>query len=424
MKQRSNLLKLILILLVAILLFGCQKKDFDYVNTTVLTPAVTVPWANSGAFTYTPSEDGVGNVINWAYLSGASDIFPSGNDLYFYGHFQASRYDPETGRQTFLCTDPVCDHISDCPLYLMQDNFQISGDKVVFYQTSQADGESVTEVMVYSMTDRTKKALRTIEGNGYVASMVAVEDSYFFYDWVQDEETNRHTYSLCRQYYDSGKIEVLDTGDSLAAIQSVVGADGEQIYLYDYAASALIACSLKDMTELSRVEISSESVALCKAGYLIYLVEGELFRINLDGSDRKSLEIRDVDSFYLTDSYLYYQKIEGKRTGIQHDAHYGDIETEAKLQTVYRADHNGKNAEVVWKNENGNTIIEIDSLVVQGNYIYSSFSYYQFDGDSVTVEGSQTMGNGRSPFYCRIDCTTGEIYYIEMEKLSFSQPTF
>ncbi len=424
MKQRSNLFRLILFLLTAVLLFGCQKKDFDYVNTTVPTPAVSLPWSNSGDFTYTPSEDGAGNVINWAYLSGASEIFPYGSDLYFYGHFQASRYDPETGRQTFLCTDPVCDHISDCPLYLMQNNFQIAGDKVVFYQTSQAGGETVTQVMLYSMTDRTKKVLRTIEGNGYVASIIALEDSYFFYDWVQDEETNQHTYSLCRQYYDSGEIQVLDRGDSLFTIQSVIGADCALIYLYDYAASALIACSMTDMTEISRVEIDSDYIALCKDGYLIYMVEGELFRINLDGSDRRSLEIRDVYSFYLTDTYLYYRKIEGKRTGIQHDAHYGDIETEVKLQTVYRADHDGKNAETLWKNENGNTVIEINQFVVQGNYIYSSFSYYQFDGGSVTVEGSQAMTGDRSPFYCRIDCTTGEIYYIEMEKLSFSQPTF
>lgn len=410
-------------MLSVVLLTGCQGKDgdFDYVSTTVADPdRVRVPWTNAGEFSYTPSEDGVDNVINWSH---SEEMYISGNSLYLYGHYRAIRYDPTTGRQTQLCTDPICTHQrgTDCPLAFMDSGmgFSVVDDKVIFYEmmpTRGDDGYDMNyDLYLYSTTDRTLKLLRTFQSDT-VSSVITLSDAYFFLDIVHDAETDTYTYSLCRQEYNSNQVEVLRTENNHNTY--LMGTDGTVIYIFDKAEGALIGLSMDGKTEVSRVTLTGvkwwHCASICKDGYLLYLLDGELWRVNLDGSDQRSLGIGDVEYFFLTDSCVYYQKKVGEKEFI--DAEYPGETVKADLIEIYRADHEGKNATVVYRNESDMVMVTPENYIVVGNYLYAPFMYYEINGDEATgtySRGALTDENSRA--YCRIDLTTSEIYYIDTE---------
>ena len=405
----------------AALLCGCQKDQFDYVNTTVANPNESkLPWANSGAFTYTPSEDGVDNVINWSH---SEEMYLSGGSLYLYGHYRAVRYDPVTGRQTQLCTDPVCTHQrgTDCPLAFMDSGmgFSVVDDKVIFYEQKPIRGDKGYDMnydlYLYSTTNRTAKLLRTFQSDT-VSSVITLSDAYFFLDIVHDPKTDTYTYSLCRQAYDSNQVEVLRTENNHNTY--LLGTDGAIIYVFDKAQSVLIGLSIDGKTEVSRVTVEGakwwHSAAICKDGYLLYLVDGELWRVNLDGSDRRSLGIKDVEYCYLTDSYVYYQKKVGEKEFT--DAESPGETLKADLIEIYRADHQGQNATVVYQNDSNSVIVTPENYIMQGNYLYAPFMYYEINGDQASGTYSRgALTDEQSRAYCRIDLTTNEIYYIDTE---------
>ncbi|MBR2131634.1 MAG: hypothetical protein IJ955_03700, partial [Oscillospiraceae bacterium] len=93
-----------------------------------------------------------------------------------------------------------------------------------------------------------------------------------------------------------------------------------------------------------------------------------------------------------------------------------DVEyTYVEYQTIYRCDHNGENEEIVFVNTIGEDVLSLDnfnSFVVEGNYLYGVFNYHDFNEDRVITTTSRLS---ELHTYCRIDCTTGEIYYIEVK---------
>lgn len=422
----------LILTLFTITMVSCKPSDFNYAETTVPTAdAQPAPWQNGVEFSYTPSDDRLNNVIN-LNAGFSSMLQPVGDQLYLYGHYRAICYDPATARQTDLCKDPICTHTasSDCPLFGMDmEEFHIVGDKLLYYRDNTVDGETQMQLMLYSMTDRTTKVLRTVNRKvEYDVKLVPLENCCYFIDEIYDEETDDYSYAFCCQDYESGKIEVLrHEEDSNTVLQ---GSDGEVIYIYDVAENALIGLSLDGKTELSRAKVDPlDQNAICKDGYLISMDNnGELWRMNTDGSDRHSLGITAADCFYLTDSYIYYRKVEGKKTGIEDLGPYGTAETDVELQAIYRSDHEGKNETLVWKNTDENNILVTDHFnrfVVQGNYIYCEFTYCRFEGEKVTIDsGSGSLSADSSASYARIDCTTGEVYFIETELLPFEGVTW
>ena len=406
-----------ILLSVTTLIFnGCTKSDFNHVETTIPVTKSPVPWSNPSEFTYTPSEDSTENVLNWSFRS--TNIDAMNGDLYLQRTWMAVRFDSKTGRQTYLCSDPLCNHnTADCPFYSadLNSEYHVIEDKVLYYRMNPTDREM--QVMLYSMTDRTTKVMRTQSPGRSLPHMVALKEWYYYIDLVYDAERNSYIRSLCRQFYDSGKIEVLRREDENKTRTSLMGADEEVLYVYENHNAALVGLSLDGKTELFRTRFDYGFEAICKDGYMIYF-DGEtkeMCRKNLDGTNEHKLGISDVEYFYLTDSYIYYMKIDEER--IFYDVNdiddlTDDERTYIYYQTIYRSDHEGNNEEVVFKNTLGEDVISLNEFIVEGNYLYALFDYHKINGEEVeTTVSRQSLVYT----YCRIDCTTGEIYYIEVK---------
>lgn len=413
--MKSNIIRTISFLLAvtALSLTACAKSNFNYVETTVPATPVSVPWSNTSEFTYTPSEDRTDNVINWSFRS--TNIGVMNGDLYLQRPGMAVRYDPKTGRQTYLCTDPLCPHDTlECPFSYtdLNSEYHVFEDKVLYYNIK--DG---MKVMLYSMTDRTVKEMRTVDSTESIPHLVPMKEWYYFIDLVYDQQKDTYIRSLCRQFYDSGKIEVLRKEDERRFQTSLMGTDGEVLYVYENHNAALVGLSLDGKTELFRTRFDYGFEAICKDGYMIYFdgETNEMWRKNLDGTDQHKLGISDVNYFYLTDSYIYYIKTDETKVFVNlHDLDdYTDDETfRVDYQTIYRSDHEGNNEEVVFKNTIGEDVIETRKYIVQGNYLYAVFDYYDINDEECNCTVSR---QSESYTYCRIDCTTGEIYYIEVK---------
>ena len=408
-----------LVLILATALVGCESsfRYADEIDNTVNNDAPVFPWELEQEFTYTEFGDSNGNVINFddSFLSG---IEIHDGKFYILQPLKPMIYDPVTNTQTYVCTDPLCDHKIGCPFSMtrMEEGIHAVKDFVVYFK----GGSGKPQVAKYSRTDRTVTILRPITENVYTPDMVALEDCYYFIDVSYDEKTQLFTYSLCRQYYDSKEIEVLKSSHEYD--YSILGADGDVIYYYDEIKKELVTYSATLRKELSAVKTSSsfDSMALCKDGYLIYrTTKGELMRVNTDGSGQRSLGVSGVHSFYLTDSYIYYLTVEDTvaAKGVQitstGEKHY---EFDLQIHAVYRTDHEGDNRELVWKNKEESNVTQLAEFVVVGNYLYSTFSnYYLEDGYYINaIELGQ--GASKTQYYQRIDCTTGEFYYIKLVK--------
>ncbi len=397
------------VLLLSVVLSGCgAKQDFRYTETyesdkTGSEEKFTL--VNDVEFSYQASDDHAENVINFQSVL-AAGVFVDNEKLYLNQYFTPVLYDAATDRRTSLCTDPLCDHYTpDCPFMysVLSYGFYVIDDKVLYHW---CDGRS-HQVRLYSMTDRTVKVLRTVEGNLFSSNMIALEDSYFYTDIIYDEESDTYTYSFCRQMYDSGKIEVFRTEKNYDTVP--LGVDGDTVYIHDLAEEVLIAYDLDGKNEKYRTPIGDAHMAICKDGYIIFEEDGELMRMNLDGSDRHSLGITGVDYLYLTDSYVYYRTVEKRIDGIVYE-YEGDRESYVELQAIYRVDHEGKNKELIWKNQDETNIFIFCDFVADGNYIYANFTHCRVNGEELIYTFNQFTT------YCRLDCTTGEKYYIYLEE--------
>ena len=416
--MKSHLIRTfsVLLAIIALVLAGCGKSDFMYVETTVPAPVLEVPWSNTSEFTYTPSEDSTDRGINFQRNEFMNVIE---GYLYLPKVGMVMRYDPETGRQTALCTDPLCTHNTvDCPFTItdLTSGVYVCGDKILYYGLEGGQ----TKVLLYSTTDRTTKIMRYIEGDRTITNLIAMEEWYYFVDLVYDEKKDTYIRSLCRQFYDSGKIEVILTEDEKRQKTSLRATDGEVLYLSQNS-DTFIVMTADGQEEIARFSMNTNSlISIYNNEYMIYM-DGEtyeLWKANMDGTNVQSLGIKGIDYFYLTDNYIYYMKTTDTKEFYYWEDPNKPLEYEysfVEYQTIYRCDHYGENEEVVFVNTIGEDVISLDnftSFVVEGNYLYGVYSYHDFNGDRVTTTVSRL---NEYHTYCRIDCTTGEIYYIEVK---------
>lgn len=397
-------------------LTGCANRSFNHVETTVPATPVSVPWSNTSEFTYTTSDDSTDRVINFQRNSHINVIE---GELYLPKVNMVMRFDPKTGRQTALCTDPLCTHNTlDCPFTItdLTSGVYICGDKILYYGLEGGQ----TKVLLYSTTDRTTKTMRYLEGDRTVPILIAMEEWYYFVDLMYDARKGAYTRSLCRQFYDSGKIEVILTEDERRQRTSLRATDGEVLYLSQNDDTFIVMTS-DGQEEITRFSMNVDSlISIYNNEYMIYM-DGEtyeLWKTDMDGTNARSLGIKGIDYFYLTDNYIYYMKTTDTKTFEYWEDYDNPLDVEytyVEYQTIYRCDHNGENEEIVFVNTIGEDVLSLDnfnSFVVEGNYLYGVFNYHDFNEDRVITTTSRLS---ELHTYCRIDCTTGEIYYIEVK---------
>ena len=416
--MKSNIIRTIsfLLAITALSLTACAKSNFNYVETTVPATPVSVPWSNTSEFTYTTSDDSTDRVINFQRNSHINVIE---GELYLPKVNMVMRFDPKTGRQTALCTDPLCTHNTlDCPFTItdLTSGVYICGDKILYYGLEGGQ----TKVLLYSTTDRTTKIMRYLEGDRTVPILIAMEEWYFFVDLVYDEKKDTYIRSLCRQFYDSGEIEVILTEDERRQRTSLRGTDGEVLYLSQNG-DTFIVMTADGKEEITRFSMNVDSlISIYNNEYMIYM-DGEtyeLWKTDMDGTNARSLGIKGINYFYLTDNYIYYMKTTDTKRFEYWEDYDNPLDVEyafVEYQTIYRCDHNGENEEVVFVNTVGDDVLSLNkftSFVVEGNYLYGVFNYHDFTEDKVITTNSRLS---ELHTYCRIDCTTGEIYYIEVK---------
>ena len=415
--KRTHYTFIVAFLLIAVILTGC-RREFRYVDDLDLSAAEKTehPWDIEQEFSYLPSKDSIDNVINLSQNE-TTKISISNGTVFLTQPKKPMRYDPKTNAMTLICTDPLCDHIVDCPFSLtdMNDGIYCVGDSYLYFRYTEK-GDAFVK---YDAKDRTLSILRTITSQYTIRQMAILDDCYYYIDVIYDEKRDSFSFSLCRQYYDSKKIDVLKKSKELDFY--IMGADSDTVYYYDYVKKALVFYSAANKAEVSSVKLGNDfyCISLCKDGYIIFIDEyGKLMRINTDGSDLRSLGISDAYFFYLTNSYIYYvtydELLQGK---IKRNTVYGEKEDDLflDLQAIYRMDHEGNNKELVWKNQDMSSVYYHTEYIVIGNYIYTAFDHYYFEDGYFTPTLSLGVNSKSEQYYCRIDITSGEYYFIKLE---------
>ncbi len=395
------------------LLFGsCDSSGVHYISSENESDLITTkvePFENYSPFDYTPSSDSMQNVINCS--SNSTYMACINPYLYFYNSNVIVRYNPEANSITYLCSDPLCLHNSpDCPFYGLDVlyGFYIYENTIYYrqqydYQKNGKITDSVNRISAYSINTGELAVLRNLDDSPLSTSNMIFYDHFYLYtDIIFNNETHKSTYNLCRQDLNTKNIEIVLSEESWNTVPLFTY--NNVLYIRNSEKKELYSANADTPLEMKKISDDTGKIAFCKDGYFIFKdQQGSLFRMNADSSNIQSLNIKNVDYFYLTDNYIYYTQVDQKLKGKTEDGQDINID----LYSISRIDHDGNNNELVWKNNNSSELLLPKNFVVYGNYIYTVFDYFKVD-DFITGISSRS----NDFIYARINCDTQDIFYI------------
>lgn len=373
-------------------------------------PSVNKQPRINSEFEYTPSDDTTVNVVNKGLADTMDKVKKSGEYIYFCTGNMIYRYNEKTGNITSLCSDPLCFHnTGSCPFSgILQANVFYIYDNEVFYTQSYSyyneDDEwrvGSREVM-YNFEKQSLSVMRKLEEGFMYKSELYYKNYRYFISTLYNQDTKEYKCQLCRQNLNTFEINVLrESDDTVYRFNSIID---DRIYMY----------SESDFLYFSNDNFDSEIIVKEKMPYDFsndgkYFFstdpnsEKSLFRMKIDGNDYKSLNIKNVHFFYLTDNYIYYTLDKMVTVGIDKDGN----DVQSFDSDIYRCNHDGSDNQLIWSSPENMSNYTLDCFVVSGNYLYAPYMYYD-----VNVSPQYYSINSKMCEALRINLTTGDIYYI------------
>jgi hypothetical protein len=209
-------------------------------------------------------------------------------------------------------------------------------------------------------------------------------DNYrYFYDFIYDEEEQRHFFQIARMDLNTNKIT------ALAPKEEIINTDTFNIRFLFVLENRIY---LTDINSIYSTDLDLNDKKLIMNGNFIYddiFTDGthifygvptdtqyviSIHRANLDGTDNIELGIiTNVSEWTITKNHIYYavpfRKTIGSNGGVSFFSN-----------AIIRCDYEGNDKKVVYQaanNEEDGTYIQLHGSTFVGNYIYTN--YYTFD---------------------------------------------
>ncbi|MBQ8370567.1 MAG: hypothetical protein IJY35_11370, partial [Clostridia bacterium] len=240
--------KILLTAACLLLLTGCARDDTLYYlpETEETVPAETDAFTplphQLGATPFEYTETGDRPAANPGNSAKQTGFKCSGDYLYFYGD-TIRRYNPVTGNVTYLCSDPLCTHGTECPFMGMSPikslyvhNNQVNYEQFGYVPVEGVNGteyELVERKMRFDIEKQTSKVVFDYIRDGIEYSGGRAVDDYYageYYYYLHHvlDERERLNYEMRRENLETGKIEVLrELGEIPAVIHY---ADSDWVY--------------------------------------------------------------------------------------------------------------------------------------------------------------------------------------------------
>lgn len=411
MKNRNFSITLI-VLLVCLLLASCnQSNTLPPAETT--PPVITEPEAVPQHTDIPANNNRSIGLHRIKYFDGYIYLYSadSTNGKKYLTNSDFLRYNPDTGNLTYVCNDPLCDHLTvDCPIYGMM-SFNVHENKIYFSKAyrrlTTQNGESTKEIFsgfcCYDLESHKLKNLavymdeKDTDKNFSVAlntNDLYFENYRFSYSKKKDDQSGDIVKTVERMDLISGEsvaFENIQSNDGVLTPVDTVAylfhGDG-RIFFTDYKSIFSTDINLQDKKTIAE-GVFTEAV-YSNGEYIVWQIDDELHIMNLDGSNAYNTGIKTVSNYtgyiVLTEKYIYYRSNEQISLGTNSSAQVGgEIVLEGK--DIHRYSFESKTDEIVWsfEGEYEHTRI-IDQWIVLDGVIYAMYESW----GTPNVEGKYT----------------------------------
>ena len=415
--MRNHITRTILGVLAAFTLCSCQSTPYD--EAELLTPDENsqVDFETpEQAFTY--REGGDSNLCFFRDLPSAKLEVHNGH-IYYHNGKTMIRYNPVTNVQTTLCEDSLCTHDNEqCPFYGYDATmrFTVFENNIVFrrsymysdYTNSIAKESSVVK---YNMENHQISVLRELTGNILSnGTDIYLGDKYLYVDIIYDEENSQKICQLCLKDLKNNTTQILREDKERQLFSPMYVYDG-YIYYKNTLEHTLYVAPVNDPASMIPLAQAPSSPMLNVVDQSVYALNTENGNITYSTAPDECSPIPGIegaDYFYITDNYIYYRKVYDT---VNHTSFYGEPVT-TSLREYYRCNHDGKNHELVYREEphEDEYTIFMGDFVVLGDYIYTRWSQKILVG-----ENTENSDRSTASTIARYDIETGEWYYIMNE---------
>ena len=257
--------------------------------------------------------------------------------------------------------------------------------------------------------------------------MLYYNNKCYYYDYIYDTTTNKYHWILKRLDLETNKITIIgdekfyDDGETNPFAEEFLFIINDRIYFKNINAIYSTTMDLTDKRVVAEGIFASNNI-YTDGKYIFYGIPEDngitenIYRINIDGSNKVDLGINTTNDWFLTTDYIYY-----------YHPNYFELETANKSGSVsffndamQRCDYDGKLKEDVFVADHANKTkpelyLQLSSDIVVGNYVYSLY-YSVSDTNKNGLVDDGEYYQSSSDFYdfniMRININTGERGYL------------
>ncbi|MBE6551397.1 MAG: DUF5050 domain-containing protein [Ruminococcaceae bacterium] len=399
--------------------FSCTRQELPY-----LSEEMTKNDGFSQVYSYTPTDDGLENVIFSGVYMASNDLYYNDGNMYLCSADMYYKIDLETGRLTTLCKDPVCNHKTwECPLHGQTSYFYVFGKDFISRQYTLIGGERLLTLNHFDIEKSVRKVLHNFNMNSskLIENRTLYNDELLFVDVIKDEKTEEYIYSLCAVNIRTGKKRVM-VRDAWRITPLM--ADEGGVYYSDLKEQYYFYARNNDLDDREILPFYAVAFYLVGDKIIYEDKDGCLIYSDRDGKNKINLNIKGVDDFFVTDNYVYY-RYEGKtnigkmltRTG---PGKTEEVTIELNMNSIYRCSHDGSNVEEVIRFhdgeplEAGETVYYSQNMFILSGYYYTGLLSYTM-GEDGYLTGDR--GDDKCRNYLRINIETGEKYIIKVPNI-------
>lgn len=405
-----------MIFLIILNICSCEKNIDDLPDELSIKDNLESPYylKYNPKFSYSSGNDNNNSVKQGQRSELFSNIRIYNEYLYVYSpSYTVCRYNPETGNVVAVCQKPNCFHNSkSCPFAGMEaSEFYILNNSIYFtaLKSLRLEGGDGYGYYLYNMEEDTisrskaKRSESTIRLNGV---FVDSDGNQYYYDPQYDEKTYKYFYNLCKYSPSNELTEVLQTFQENDIIPMFIDKIKGRLYYLDGIG---IGIYHEDTNEREEI-YSGYAIDVSHDNEFFYFLDynSQLYRIPIDdGSAAEKLTDFSVCYYYLTDNYIYYKIEESVIVGSYENGDDADIES----QKIYRMRKDGSEKELVWEFNNELSLMNCNYFIVDGNYLYAFFFYWD-DMGQIFIDSTKDI-DGKS-YIIRIDLNAKEYYFIDL----------
>lgn len=393
----KNIIKLNIVgILIMILFISTSCKDEfinDYTNIDSYTE-MEENWMDTdfyrGLSVFSYCESGTANDTYRININ-VNDIIKkyAENDTYIQIDINKVPHYYDVKNNTFIgcCIDPLCDHSTEnCPFFGSIDGC-ILYDNKMFFTKLGFESEYDKVYCYYDMVSKNIVPLRGASLGRSILTQVYYNNHCYYYDVLQNENSDVWSVNFLRQDISTKNIEVLDSLDGYQ--NQIFFAKDDKLYFNDKALGQLYYTTTEDVTKRDILIDNVTKTYMYNDDYLYFIElfdngETTISRISFEGNEYKTYDINNVFNYYIVNDYIYY--MDNNQVVVEtEDNGYVTISS----RNIYKYNVLTNEHETVITLDEGLAGVDIIDFIIDGNYLYAQFQLTENGRDYYSVGGVQ-----------------------------------